>query len=107
MKNIGQLMKQAQEMQTKMSELQEKLAEATVEGAAGGGLVTVMATCKNEVKSLKIDPSLLKAEEVDMLEDLIVAAVNDARAKAEAKASEEMSQLTGGLKLPGGMELPF
>tara|TARA_A100000171_G_scaffold48419_1_gene55862 strand:+ start:2013 stop:2336 length:324 start_codon:yes stop_codon:yes gene_type:complete len=107
MKNIGQLMKQAQQMQTKMAELQDKLAEMTVEGTSGGGLVTVIITCKNEIKSLKIDPSLIDPSEADMLEDLIVAAINDARTKAEAKTSEEMSQLTGGMKLPGGMEMPF
>lgn len=107
MKNIGQLMKQAQQMQAKMTELQEKLANITVEGTAGGGLVTVTMTCKNDVKGLKVDPSLLNPEEAEMLEDLIVAAMNDARSKAETKSSEEMSQLTGGMKLPGGMDLPF
>lgn len=107
MKNIGQLMKQAQQMQTKMAEIQEKLGEITVEGTAGGGLVTVTTTCKNEIKGLKIDPSLINSDEVDMLEDLIVAALNDARQKAELRASEEMNSLTGGMKLPGGLDLPF
>lgn len=107
MKNIGQLMKQAQQMQTKMTELQEKLAEITVEGTAGGGLVTATTTCKNEIKGLKIDPSLVDPQELDVLEDLIVAALNDARQKAETKASEEMNAITGGMKLPGGMDLPF
>ncbi len=107
MKNLGQLMKQAQQMQTKMAEMQEKLAAMEVEGAAGGGLVHATVTGKGELKRLKIEPSLVDPKEVEVLEDLIVAAVNDARGKMDAMAAEEMKKLTGGLQLPPGMKLPF
>jgi nucleoid-associated protein EbfC len=107
LKNLGNLMKQAQAMQSKMAEMQERLAAIEVVGAAGGGLVQATLTGKNELRRLKIDPSLVDPKEVEVLEDLIVAAVNDARAKAEATAAEEMRQLTGGLQLPPGMKLPF
>ena len=107
MKNIGQFLKQAQQMQAKMAEMQEKLAHLTVEGSSGGGMVTVVANGKGEVQSLKIKPELVDPKEVEILEDLIVAAINDAKGKAETKASEEMSKITGGLGLPGGMKLPF
>jgi DNA-binding YbaB/EbfC family protein len=107
MKNIANFMKQAQEMQTKMTAMQEQLATLTVEGQAGGFMVTVTMSCKGEIRQVKIDPSLLKPEEVDILEDLIMAACNDAKAKAETLVAEEMAKITGGLKLPGGMQLPF
>lgn len=107
MKNIGQLMKQAQEMQTKMAEMQKELEKITVEGASGGGMVKVTVNCKGDVQSLKIDPSIVDASDVEMLEDLVVAALNDAKTKAEARTAEEMSKITGGLNLPGGMNLPF
>ncbi len=105
MKNLGQLMKQAKEMQTRMAELQQRLAETEVEGAAGGGMVTAAMNGKGELKRLKIDPSLVDADEVEMLEDLIVAACADAKGKVEAKLAEEMQQITGGLPLPPGMNL--
>ena len=101
------MMKQAKELQEKMQALQEEVAALEVEGAAGGGLVTVVMTGKSEMKRLKIDPSLIKPEEAEVLEDLIVAAVNDARAKAEAVLAERMREMTGGLQLPPGMSLPF
>ena len=101
------MMKQAKELQEKMQALQEEVAAMEVEGSAGGGLVTVVMTGKSEMKRLAIDPSLLKPEEVEILEDLIVAAVNDARAKAEAVLAEKMRAMTGGLQLPPGMSLPF
>ncbi len=104
MKNIAQLMKQAQEMQTKMAEMQERL-EAT--GISGGGMVTVTMDGKQQVKSVKIDPALVDPNEVEMLEDLIVAACNDARGKMETEMQKEMQSLTGGLSLPPGMKLPF
>ena len=107
MKNLNNLMKQAQQMQSKMAALQEELANITVEGSAGGGMVTITLNCKGEMRGLKIDPSLIDPKEVEILEDLILAAFNDAKAKAEARAAEEMAKITGGLKLPGGMQLPF
>lgn len=107
MKNLGNLMKQAQEMQARMAELQEKLAAMDVEGAAGGGMVRVTLNGKGDMRRVKIEPSLLRPEEAEVVEDLIVAASADARAKAERAASEEMSKLTGGLQLPPGLKLPF
>jgi DNA-binding YbaB/EbfC family protein len=107
MKNIGNLMKQAQQMQAKMAEMQEKMAEAEMSGAAGGGMVSVTMNGKFDLKAIKIDPSLLDPAEVEMLEDLIVAAFNDAKAKVEAATQEEMSKLTGGLSLPPGFKMPF
>lgn len=107
MKNLGQMMKQAQEMQAKLAEIQEELSETEVTGSAGGGMVQVTMTGKNEARKLKIDLNLVNPGEVEVLEDLIVAAINDARAKAEATASQKMSDLTGGLQLPPGFKLPF
>lgn len=108
MKNLGQLMKQAQQMQSKMEELQESLAAAEITGSAGGGMVSITMNGKNEVKAVKIDPSMAGGpDDVEILEDLLVAAFNDAKAKAEAKTQEEMSKITGGLNLPPGMKLPF
>jgi nucleoid-associated protein EbfC len=107
MKNLGALMKQAQQMQSKMAEMQEKLASLEVEGCSGGGLVSVLATGKGDVKRLKIDPSLLVPADVEMLEDLLIAALADAKAKVEAAAADQMREVTGGLSLPPGMKLPF
>jgi nucleoid-associated protein EbfC len=107
MKNLGQLMKQAQVMQTKMAEMQEKLGQMEIDGAAGGGLVRATVSGKGEIKKLKIEPSLVDPKEVEVLEDLIVAAINDARGKVEAAAAEQMKEVTGGLNLPPGMKLPF
>ncbi len=107
MKNLGQLMKQAQSMQTKMAEMQQKLADAEVDGASAGGMVMVTLNGKGEMKRLKIDPSLIKAEDAEILEDLIVAAHTDAKTKVEAKLAEEMQDVTGGLQLPPGFKLPF
>ena len=101
------MMKQARELQEKMEQLQAEVAAIEVEGSAGGGLVTVTMTGKSEMKRIRIDPSLLKPEEAEILEDLIVAASNDARQKAEAKLADKMRALTGGLSLPPGMKLPF
>ncbi len=105
MKNLGQLMKQAQEMQAKMTEVQAKLAETEIEGVSGGGLVRITLSGKGELKRLKIDPTLLKPDDAEMVEDLIVAAHADAKAKQEARMAEEMQVLTGGLPLPPGMKL--
>jgi len=107
MKNLGNLMKQAQQMQAKMAEMQERLAAAEVDGASGGGLVRATVNGKGEVKRLKIESSLVDPKEVEVLEDLVVAAINDARGKVDAMAAEEMKKMTGGLSLPPGMKLPF
>jgi len=104
--NIGQLMKQAQMMQENMRRMQESLATLEVEGQAGAGMVKVQMTCKYEVKRVAIDPKLA-AEERDMLEDLVVAAFNDAARKVEATIAEKMSGMTAGLGLPAGFKLPF
>jgi nucleoid-associated protein EbfC len=107
MKNLGQMMKQAQQMQTRMAELQARLGELEVEGQSGGGLVRATLSGKGELRRLKVDPSLAKPEETEVLEDLVVAAVNDARQRVDTMVAEEMSKLTGGLQLPPGMKLPF
>lgn len=107
MKNIGNLMKQAQEMQSRMEAMQQELADSLHEGRAGAGLVSVTLNGKNEVKSVKIDPSAVDPSEVEVLEDLIVAAFADAKAKVENHQKDEMSKLTGGLNLPDGFKLPF
>jgi hypothetical protein len=107
MKNLGQMMKQAQEMQTRMGELQAKLEAVEMSGAAGGGMVQVTLNGKGEMRKIKIDKSLADPNETEVLEDLILAAFNDAKARVEAHVAEEMSKLTGGLKLPPGMKLPF
>src|SRR6266480_4204948 len=107
MKNqLAGLMKQAQAMQDNLKKAQEELATIEVEGQSGAGLVKVTMTCKHDVKRVAIDPSLL-ADDKDMLEDLVAAAVNDAARKVEAAVQEKMSALTGGLGLPPGMKLPF
>jgi DNA-binding YbaB/EbfC family protein len=107
MKNLGQMMKQAQQVQARMAELQARLDQMEVAGQSGGGMVQATLTGKGELRRLKIDPSLAKPGEVEVLEDLVVAAVNDARQRVDAMVSEEMSKLTGGLQLPPGMKLPF
>jgi hypothetical protein len=107
MKNLGQMLKQAQAMQARMAELQSQLEQVEMTGAAGGGMVSVTVNGKGEARQVKIDPSLADPDEIEVLEDLIVAAFNDAKAKVEAHVSQEMSKLTGGLNLPGGMKLPF
>ena len=97
------MMKQAAELQSKMQAMQEELGQVEVEGVSGGGLVTVRMTAKMEVKAVKIDPSLIKVDESEILEDLLVTAHNDARRKAEAAMQEKMQALTGGLQLPPGL----
>tara|TARA_Y100000022_G_scaffold115610_1_gene99869 strand:- start:25 stop:348 length:324 start_codon:yes stop_codon:yes gene_type:complete len=103
---IGQLMKQAQQMQEKMQKAQEELQNIIVHGESGGGMVKISITCKNEIKKIDIDDSLF-SEERDMLEDLLIAAFNDAIRKADKKTQESMSGMTSGLNLPSGMKLPF
>ena len=107
MVNLGNMMKQAQQLQKKMSEAQDKLNDIEVEGTSGGGVVKVIATAKGELKKISLDDNLLKKEEKEILEDLIIAAINDAKQKGETAAQEEMKSLTGGLPLPPGMKLPF
>jgi DNA-binding YbaB/EbfC family protein len=103
---IAGLMKQAQQIQENMRRMQEQLAAIEVEGQAGAGLVKVVMTCKHDVKRVSIDPSLL-ADDKDMLEDLVAAAVNDAVRRVEATVQEKMAGVTAGLPLPPGMKLPF
>ena len=105
--NLGAMMKQAQQMQAKMEEAQRKLDEIAVEGASGGGMVKVVCSAKGNVKSITIDPGIVDPSDVEMIEDLVLAAINDAKSKAETTMAEEMKKVTGGLQLPPGMKLPF
>ena len=107
MNNMSQIMKQAKAMQDKMTEMQKKIEEQEVEGSSGGGVVKVLVNGKNEIKSLKIDPTLINAEEIEVLEDLLIAAINDANKKLKESASNQMSSLSDGMGLPPGMKLPF
>jgi DNA-binding YbaB/EbfC family protein len=107
MKNLGQLMKQAQAMQAKMAEMQAQLEAVEMTGVAGGGMVELVLNGKGDVKRVTIDKAVVDPAEIEVLEDLIVAAFNDARQKVNAHAESEMHKLTGGLQLPGGMKLPF
>src|SRR6188474_837636 len=101
------LMKQAAQLQSKMQSMQAELDQIEVEGAAGGGLVTVTLSAKGDLKGVKVDDSLLKPSEKEIVEDLLVAAHADARRKAEALVQDKMKDLTGGLSLPPGLKLPF
>jgi DNA-binding YbaB/EbfC family protein len=103
---LAGLMQQAQQMQENMSKLKEQLASIEVEGQSGAGMVKVTMTCRHDVKRVNIDSSLL-ADDKEMLEDLVAAAINDAARKVEAAVQEKMAALTGGLGLPPGMKLPF
>jgi DNA-binding YbaB/EbfC family protein len=107
MKNLGQMLKQAQAMQSKMAEMNDRLAATDVEGAASGGLVRVILNGKCEMKRVAIDPKAVDPSDVAMLEDLLLAAYKDAKAKADALAESEMKSITGGMALPGGLKLPF
>ena len=101
------MLKQAQELQKKMADAQKKVEELEAEGTSGGGLIKVRINGKNIATSINIDDSLISNDEKEILEDLIMAALNDARENIQKKIAEEMSSLTGGLKLPPGMKLPF
>lgn len=103
---IGQLMKQAQQMQESMKQAQEEMGSLTVDGESGGGMVKVVMTCKHQVKSVSIDDSMI-GDDKDMLEDLIVAAMNDAQKKVEATVQEKFSGMAAGTGLPAGFKLPF
>ncbi|MEJ2587703.1 MAG: YbaB/EbfC family nucleoid-associated protein [Deltaproteobacteria bacterium] len=99
--NMGQLMKQAQQFQSKMAKVQEELNQKTVEASAGGGMVTVVANGAQEVVSITIDPEVVDPEDLEMLQDLVMAAVNDALSRAKEMVNQEMGQLTKGLNIPG------
>ena len=107
MKNLGNMLKQAQQMQTRMAEMQAKLEATEVEGQAGAGMVKVKLTGKGELRRIAIDPSLMTADDREVLEDLIVAAHADAKQKVEATMAEEMQKATAGMNLPAGLKLPF
>ena len=103
MKGMGNMMKQAQKLQTKMLKLQEELAEKTVETTAGGGMVKVVVNGKQQIVSLQIEPEVVDPEDVEMLQDLILSAVNEALSKSQEMVTAEMSKLTGGMNIPGIM----
>jgi DNA-binding YbaB/EbfC family protein len=107
MPNLDEIMKMAQNVQAEMQKAQENLDKIEVEGASGGGLVKVRATAKGQINGIEIDESLLQPSEKAMLEDLIAAAINDARAKADAAAAPELQKMTSGMPLPPGFKLPF
>jgi hypothetical protein len=101
MPNMGQLMKQAQQIQTKMAKLQEDLGDRTVEASSGGGMVIVVANGRQEVLSIRIEPEVIDPDDAEMLQDLIMAAINDALARAKDMVNEEMGKLTKGMNIPG------
>ena len=105
MRDLMGIMKQAQAMQQKMQDVQEELDRIEVEGSSGGGMVKVTMSAKGEAKAVKIDPSLLNPDEAEIVEDLVLAALNDARTKAERTAQEKMGEVTKGLPLPPGLKL--
>ena len=107
MNNFNNMIKQAQDLQKKMAEAQEKVETLEAEGISGGGIVKITINGKNNVTSVNIDETAIDKNEKEILEDLIVAAFNDARDKIQRKIADEMSSLTGGIKLPPGMKLPF
>lgn len=101
MKNLGSIMKQAQKMQAQIAKVQEELAHKTVEASAGGGMVTVVVNGSQEIKSISIEPEVIDASDREMLQDLVVAAVNEGLRKSQEMVSEEMKKITGGLQIPG------
>ncbi|MDX2500646.1 MAG: YbaB/EbfC family nucleoid-associated protein [Deltaproteobacteria bacterium] len=101
MKGMGNMMKQAQQLQSKMMKLQEELAERTVESSSGGGMVKVTANGRQQISSIQIEKEVVDPDDVEMLQDLVMAAINDALAKAQEMVSSEMGKLTGGLNIPG------
>ncbi len=103
MKNMGKMMKQAQQLQNKMEKLQEEMADKTIEASAGGGMVKAVANGRQQIVSVSIEKEVVDPEDVEMLQDLIVAAVNDALAQSQQMVSEEMNKLTGGMNIPGMM----
>ncbi len=105
--NFNNMMKQAQELQKKMAEAQKKVESLEAEGTSGGGLIKIIIDGKNNVRSVKIDESLISKEDIEILEDLILAAFNDGKEKIQKKISDQMSSITGGLQLPPGFKMPF
>ncbi len=107
MRGINQMLQQAQQLQKKMEDIQNQMSSVDIEGASGGGMVKVTMTAKGDLKHIKIDPTLADPKEIEMLEDLIVAAFHDTKQKADAYSASEMAKVTGGMALPGGMKFPF
>ena len=107
MNNMSQIMKQAKAMQDKMAEVQKKIEETEIEGSSGGGAVKVIMNGKHEMKKIKIDKSLLNSEESEVLEDLIIAAINDVNKKISENMNEQLGSISSGMGLPPGMKLPF
>jgi len=107
MVNIANMMRQVQDMQAKMAQMQDQIATREVQGLSGGGMVVVTLSGKAEMKSIKLDPKLADPAEIEMLEDLIVAAFNDAKTKLDSEISRETEKMMGGLSLPPGVKLPF
>ena len=107
MKDLMGMMKKAQELQERMQDFQQGLGDLVIEGQAGGGLVTVSLNGKGEMRGIKIDPSLFRDDDVEVLEDLIIAAHADAKARVEAETAAKMQEMTAGLPLPPGMKFPF
>jgi DNA-binding YbaB/EbfC family protein len=107
MKNLAGLMKQASQMQSKMEEMQERLQTMEIDGESGAGMVRITLNGKGDLRRIKIDPKIVDPADMEMLEDLILAAHRDARDKVDASSKAEMQKLTGGLNLPPGMKLPF
>ncbi len=105
MKNLGSFMKQAQKIQAQVAKVQEELAQKTIEASAGGGMVTVVVNGKQEIVSIKFEPEVVDPNDVEMLQDLVVASVNEALRKSQEMVSEEMRKITGGLNLPPGLTL--
>lgn len=103
MGNMGNMMKQAQKMQREMLKLQEEIEQRTVEASSGGGAVTVVVSGKKDIRSINIEPEVVDPDDIEMLQDLIIAAINEAIRKADEMVAQEMSKLTGGLNLPGGL----
>ena len=104
---MNQILRQAQKMQEELARVQEELANITVEGSSGGGMVKVTANCQNQIMEVKVEPEVIDPEDKEMLEDLVAAAVNDAVRQVEKTTEEKMSGLTAGMGLPGGFKLPF
>jgi len=107
MKNLGQMMKQAQQMQARMTEMQEEMEAHEVEGTSGGGMVTVRVNGKFDVRGVSIDPSIIDPQDPEMLEDLVMAAIADAKTKIDTFKQDKLADMTGGLPLPPGFKLPF
>ncbi|MFL2660722.1 MAG: YbaB/EbfC family nucleoid-associated protein [Alphaproteobacteria bacterium] len=107
MNDMSQIMKQAKAMQEKMAEMQKKLEDAEIEGISGGGAIKVIMSGKHDLKKIDIDPTLIKADEKEVLEDLIIAAINDATTKISEHMNNQLGSLSGGMGLPPGIKLPF